>query len=110
MTQLSEREYHDTFSEPMARAKPEDSPPFDFWPYFGSIPQSDFGGYDCSQGKVDWVWRDASNTFEHVLINSNDPNVFMVIVLDRLRGGVLGHRLLNLRKEYGLDVPPTGAA
>jgi hypothetical protein len=40
--------------------------------------------------------------YEHVLISSEDRNVFMAIVLDREAGAVRGHRLLDLDREYGL--------
>ena len=32
-----------------------------------------------------------------------DKNAFMVIVLDVANSRVLGHRLLNLNREYGID-------
>lgn len=40
---------------------------------------------------------------QHVLVNSEDKNVFMVLVLDLASRSVLGHRLLNLNQEYGLE-------
>jgi len=50
-----------------------------------------------------------NHRFDHVLVNSEDRNVFMVVVLDREAGKVHGHRLLDLNREYGLSpdqVPP----
>ena len=41
--------------------------------------------------------------FEHVLVNSEDRNTFMVLVLDREARVVHGHRLLDLDCEYGPD-------
>ena len=67
-----------------------------------AIPTSDFGGFDCSEGAVDYVWRDPTGRYQHVLVNSSEKNVFMVMILDTERGTVLGHRLLDLNKEYGL--------
>ena len=46
-------------------------------------------------GIVDTVYEDPSGRFEHMLVNSEDKNVFMVIVLDRREGFVHGHRLLD---------------
>jgi hypothetical protein len=40
--------------------------------------------------------------YEHVLVNTEDQNVFMVLVLDLDAGVVYGHRILDLRREYGL--------
>jgi len=107
---LTEPEYRATFGPRMVRAGPDEPPPFDFWPYFDAIPRADFDGFDCTAGQVQWVYRDSNGKFEHVLVSSQDPNVFLVLVLDRHSGTVVGHRLLNLRNEYGLDDQSSGAA
>jgi hypothetical protein len=91
------------FGETRERVGADEPPPFDFWPYFEAIPTGDFEGHDCSAGVVEYVWRMAPGSFEHVLVRSEQPNVFMVIVLDRQRQVVYGHRLLDLNREYGLD-------
>ena len=102
MKRLSEQDYHATFGEPMKRLASEAAPPFEFWDYFESIPESDFGGHDCSAGAVTYVWEHPTGGFQHVLVNSEDNNVFMVLVLDVSKRVVLGHRLLDLNREYGL--------
>jgi len=91
-----------TFNDPMQR-RPGPTPEVEFWSYFDAIVPADFGGYDCSAGEVSSVHRDATGRFEHVLVNSTVPNVFMVIILDRQNRSVYGHHLLNLREKYGLD-------
>jgi hypothetical protein len=97
---LTEQEFKETFGDSMVRA-PDAESPFDVWPYLEAVPKVDFEGYDCSLGQVDNVNR--NERFEHVLINSNDHNVFMVVVVDREADEIYGHRLLNLNKEYGFD-------
>ncbi|MBK1833957.1 hypothetical protein [Roseibacillus ishigakijimensis] len=87
----------------MIRVKINEGPPFDFWPYVEAIPEEDFNGYDCSEGRVEWVWRSEDSRFEHVLISTaEDVNVFMAVVLDRTHSVVVGHRLLDLNTEYGV--------
>ena len=100
---LSEQEFGSTFAEPMRRVQGDEAPPFDFWDYFEAIPGEHFGGHDCSEGAVEWVYADPSGRFQHVLVNSEKKNVFMVIVLDCDAGQVFGHRLLDLNKEYGVE-------
>lgn len=53
------------------------------------------------------MYRDPSGRFEHVLVNSEDKNVFMVLVLDRQEGAVYGHRLLDLNELYGVQPNPS---
>jgi hypothetical protein len=102
MKNLTDTEFKDTFAAPMARVGDDEEPPFDFWGYFSEIPEKDFAGNDCSAGQVDYAWTDFCGNYQHVLINSEDRNVFMVIVLDLAAGSVHGHRLLDLNREYGL--------
>ena len=103
MRLLSDLEFQATFSSRMSRVEADGIPPLDVWPYFEAIPPLDFGGYDCSEGSVDTVYRDGSGRFEHILVSSLDPNVFMVLVVDLHAKQVFGHHLLNLRILYGLD-------
>jgi hypothetical protein len=101
MARLSEDEYKATFDAPMRQLPPGAEPPLDFWNYFEGIPADDFAGYECP-GDVDYVWEDSTSRFQHVLFNSQDKNVFMVVVLDVIALKVTGHHLLNLNGLYGL--------
>jgi hypothetical protein len=104
MNRLDETAFKATFREPMQRVGDDEEPPFDFWTYFEQIPEADFEGFDCSEGQVDIAWRTGDGRFEHILVNTReDLDAFMVIVLDRDTNSVLGHRFLNLKKEYGID-------
>ena len=102
MPHLSEDQYQATFSPPMRQLPPDAEPPFDFFSYFDAIPADDFARYEC-RGDVTYVWQDASATFQHVLFNSQDRNVFMAVILDLRAKAVVGHRLLDLNQLYGLN-------
>ncbi|MEP4076219.1 hypothetical protein [Haloferula sp.] len=104
MKKLDEAAFRKTCgSSGMIRVKINEGPPFDFWPYVEAIPEEDFDGYDCGEGRVEWVWRSEDARFEHILINTvDDVNVFMGVVLDRIHSVVVGHRLLDLNTEYGV--------
>lgn len=86
----------------MKQLGPEAAPPFDFWSYFQTIPARDFEGHDCSAGAVTYVWEHPNGIFQHVLVNSEDKNVFIVLVLEIPTQRVVGHILLDLNREYGL--------
>lgn len=95
--------YRSTFGPKMLRVNAEGGAPFPFWSYVDTIPAEDFQGYDCSEGRVQWIWREAGGGFEHILIDTKeDRDVFMVIVLDLQNARVFGHRLMDFRREYGL--------
>lgn len=99
---LTKRQYQAAFKEPMKRIGPDEAPPFDFWPYFDEIPAADLKGHDFAEGHVGYVYRDSTGRFEHILINCEQKNLYLVLVLDLEKGAVRGHRLLDLNKEYGL--------
>jgi hypothetical protein len=100
---LSDGEFKATFGSPMRRLSLDQSPSFDLWRYFERIPVQDFEGNDRSAGSITHVWESPDRRFQHVLVNSEDKNVFMVIVLDVLASNVAGHHLLNVNREYGLN-------
>ena len=100
---LSEGEFKATISEPPRRVAPEEAPPFDFWPYFDSMPQSEWGGRDFSGGTVSDAYVMSGDRWEHVLVASGDRNVKLVLVLDLERTEVLGHYILDLNRAYGID-------
>jgi hypothetical protein len=98
MPLLTAEQFLATFGETRHRVGDE-PPPLDFWPYFDSIPAHDFQGHDFSEGAVEYAWRMEPGPYEHVLVSSAVPNVFLVLVLDREAGVVYGHRLLDLDRE-----------
>jgi hypothetical protein len=102
MPGLSSEEFDQTLQEPMYRVPLDEGPPFDFWPYVGGIPAGDFEGHDCSDGRVEYVYRHPAGRLEHVLINSENQNVFMAIIVGRQTKTVLGHRLLEFRRIYSI--------
>ena len=103
MPLLTSDQFRATFGDPPNRVGPDEPPPFDFWLYFEAIPADDFCGHDGSVGMVEYVWRMPPGRYEHVLINTERRNTFMVLVLDHEAGAVYGHMLLDLDREYGLN-------
>lgn len=106
MRRISDDEWPQFFDSPMQRLPQSEQPPFDFWPYVEEIPLEDFKGHDCSEGRVEHAYRHPDGRLEHVLIDSKDPDVFMVIILDRVAKSVVGHHLLDLPALYGLPSAP----
>ncbi|MFC0030206.1 hypothetical protein ACFFMM_11815 [Micromonospora chaiyaphumensis] len=99
---LTEDEYKATMGPHPTRVGPDQEPPFDFWPYFDSIPEDDFNGHDFSEVRVTYVWQSPDGAHQHVLVDCETPNVFLVLVLDLHACSVLGHFLLDLNRLYGL--------
>ena len=101
MPALSVEQFRETQNGRMRQLPPEAEPPFDFHGYVDTIPESDLEGYGID-GSVTHVYEDGQGRYQHVLYNTADANVFMVVVLDVARGQVHGHHLLHLNRLYGL--------
>ncbi|MFC4149551.1 hypothetical protein ACFO0M_25165 [Micromonospora mangrovi] len=99
---LTEDEYKATMGPDPVRVGTDQEPPFDFWPYVDSVPEDDLDGHDFSEGRVPYVWQMPDGVHQHVLVECETPNVFLVLVLDLRAGSVLGHHLLDLNRLYGL--------
>ncbi|MDR2173309.1 MAG: hypothetical protein LBE32_03785 [Burkholderiales bacterium] len=102
---LTQAQFDATFSAPMRRLSQDEAPPFDFWPYYDALPHSEFQGHQFS-GDVEYVYENSSGTFQHVLVNSENQNVFLGIVLGMTQKRVYGHRVLDFASMYGLQESP----
>lgn len=97
---LDETAFNDTFAFPMQNVTALDTETIDIWPYVDAIPVRDLRG--LKPGNVRHVYRNATSTFEHVLILTGETDTFLVIVVSLLRNRVHGHHLLQLVEKYGL--------
>ncbi|GAA2864373.1 hypothetical protein Acy02nite_71660 [Actinoplanes cyaneus] len=102
MRRLSDEEFKATHVPEPEPVDLDMAPPFDFWEYFEAIPPEHFGGHDFSEGRVPHAWNMPGTALQHVLVECETPNVFLVLVLDVPGGSVAGHHLLDLNRLYGL--------
>ncbi|SMB90139.1 hypothetical protein SAMN00120144_3285 [Hymenobacter roseosalivarius DSM 11622] len=92
--------YNQTFEAPMREITRNEEELLDIWPYIESIPATDLEGFEILN--VLYVYRNASNLFEHILIGTENENVFLVIIIHIEHLKIHGHYLLNVVKMYGL--------
>lgn len=76
----------------------------DIWPYVRAVPMAELSGFKLAGGDlVEYVYRNASSTFDLVHVMTTRKNVYLVIAIDVLQDRIKGHHLLDLNKDYGLD-------
>jgi hypothetical protein len=76
----------------------------DIWPYVAAIASEvRLPILVLEKGLVEFVYRSGDGNFDHVLLPTEKSNKFIVIVVDRSRAAVAGHRVLDLNHEYGLE-------
>lgn len=100
MRRLSEDEYKATMTPHPRQAGPDERPPFDFWTYFDQLPRDEWLGHDFSRGTASYAYVMAGARWQHVLIESQDKNVNLVLVLHLEAGNVFGHYVLDFNQMY----------
>lgn len=64
-------------------------------------PRADYAGHE-SDGNVASVYGDGQGRYQHIQFNTQDSNVFMIVVPD-VMGDAVHRNRLDLKKLYGLD-------
>ncbi|MEQ1868062.1 MAG: hypothetical protein ABL996_25875 [Micropepsaceae bacterium] len=71
------------------------------WPYVAAIPSADLFGHRWIAEIVERVYRDDTNSYDHVLIPTT-KDVCLAIVVNLREDRILGHHLLDLNEACGL--------
>lgn len=90
------------FAPPMQDVTAEAKAVVDIWTYVDGLDLAALG--IANMGDVAYVYRDGTGRYEHILIETGDDAVFLVVVVDIRIRAVFGHHLLNLKMLYGGDV------
>jgi hypothetical protein len=95
---LSAEEFHACFAGPMRNVTAEAEAVVDIWPYINSL---DLDALNVpSINDVHYVYRDAADRFDQILIGTGRFNTMLAVVVDRRLTTVFGHHLLDLNKLY----------
>jgi hypothetical protein len=97
---LTRAEFRRCFAESMRDMTGAAQAVTDIWPYVDGLDALAEGV--ARIGDVAHIYRDGSCRYDHVLLETDRANVFLVIVVDLGARDVLGHHLLDLDIEYGL--------
>jgi hypothetical protein len=100
---LTDAAYRATMLSPMRDVKESATDVIDIWPYVSAIPEADLKGHTVWDQFVEYVYRTADDIYDHVLVMTRSPNVYLVILIDLKDDQIYGHYLLDLIEEYGLS-------
>lgn len=73
-------------------------PRVDIWPYVDGLDLSVLGLPGIND--VHYVYRDASDRFDQVLIGTGRFNTLLAVVVDRTQRSIAGHHLLDLDEKF----------
>ncbi len=104
INQLTNQEFQSTMAESMIDVTESAEPVVDIWPYVFELKKENVAlDYVYNNQLVEKVYRNGLNTFDHVLLPTDDQNMFIVIVVDLGQPSIRGHYLLDLSKEYQIS-------
>lgn len=102
-TELTTDQFKSTFGKQMLDVTETAESEVDIWSYVGQLAQDYVVlNYVFDKKLVEAVHRNSTNTFDHVLLPTNNKNIFIVIVVDLKAKQIMGHIKLDLEQEYGL--------
>ena len=101
--QLTETEFRNTFGNNMTDVTETAEPVVDIWDYVEELVKENVvDNYVYQDNLVETVYRNDTSTFDHILLPTDDPNVFITLVVDLINEAILGHIKLDLNQKYGL--------
>ena len=101
--QLDAAAYQALLTEPMKNVTEEAVPLLDIWPYVAAVPTAQLLGHQIWDDFVECIYRTGDDRFDLIHVCTRTPNVFLVIIVDRLGALIHGHHLLDMNKLYGLS-------
>ena len=104
--ELTGEEFKATFSEKMNDVTTSANAEIDIWEYVELLEKERYFINDCiiENGIVEKVYRDSNNAFDQILIATAKKNVYLIIIVSLADKNIFGHYLLDLNKEYGIEV------
>jgi len=101
--QLTETEFRSTFGNKMTDVTETAEPVVDIWDYVEELVKENVvDNYVYEDNLVETVYRNDTSTFDHVLLPTDDLNVFITLVVDLTNEAIFGHIKLDLNQKYGL--------
>ena len=97
MTLLTLEEYRSTITPKMFEVKDTSALTVDIWPYVQELVNAKILSLEVLEDElIDGIYRNSENTFEHVQLPMEDPNVFTFIIIDIKLAMIKGHFCLDL--------------
>ena len=100
--ELTEKEYKSTMTERMVDITETTEPVVDIWSYVHQLNKDKVVlNYVYENELVETVYRNNENSYHHVLLPTDNKNIFIVIIINVTAKNIRGHFCLNLNAEYG---------
>ena len=101
VTQLNKEQYLSTMGNKMNNVTKSAQALVDIWDYAEELLEKHLiSEYGFSKRYIEAVYENEENTYQHILLFSNNENVYIVIIVDMVGRKILGHYILDLNEVY----------
>jgi hypothetical protein len=77
--------------------------PVDIWEYVQELVTAKIIASSVLENQVvEKVYRNQTASYDHILLPTEKPHIFLVIIVDLKEHKVFGHSLLDLEEKYGV--------
>lgn len=100
LSPLTEEEFKNTFGDHMIPVAGKESI-VDIWQYVHRLAEAKVvTGQVMEEHLVERIYRSEEKAFDHILLPTENPNVFVVVVTDLLHQNIRGHFRLDMDEYY----------
>ncbi len=97
---LSEEKYQSTITGKMLDITAKESM-FNIWPFVNELKRALILSKKTNESELIYkIYKDINDNFEHILLNSENENNYIVIVVNLNKNKVIGYFLINSLKDY----------
>lgn len=101
--ELSGEQYQETFTSKMLDVTETAAPVIDIWPYVELLVKEKIvADYVFQNELAEKIYRTNNNLFDHILLPTQNVNIFIVVVVDLSGKKMKGHYKLDLNEKYSL--------
>jgi hypothetical protein len=103
-TTLTEQEYKSTMTGKMTDVTESAQPIVNIWPYVEILRNDKIVlDYVFTNEFIESVYTNGDGSFHHVLLPTDNKNIFIVLIIDVIGQTIKGHFKLDLNQQYGLS-------
>jgi hypothetical protein len=102
LNELKPDEFINTMSEEMTDVTETADPVVDITEYVGALAAAGLVLPNTIEEElIEIVYRNEEETFDHILLPTDDEEIFIALVIDLVEERIAGHYRMDLREEPG---------
>ncbi len=98
---LTQEKYNATIIGKMVEVEDPEKSMFNIWPFVNELKRAQILPKKFNESLlINKIYRDSNNDFEHILLNTEKENHYVVIVANLTKNKIIGYLLVDSLKKY----------